>query len=95
MSVVWQSLLTIIQLFAYHTLYSIINLQIPSCRHYRRFDSKTCMTSTVKIKYTGSLVCFFLRYKGALAQLARALALQAWGHRFESDMLHQRKNKGG
>jgi hypothetical protein len=27
--------------------------------------------------------------KGALAQLARAPALQAGGHRFESDMLHQ------
>ena len=26
---------------------------------------------------------------GALAQLARAPALQAGGHRFESDMLHQ------
>ena len=26
---------------------------------------------------------------GGLAQLARALALQARGHRFESDILHQ------
>ena len=26
--------------------------------------------------------------KGGLAQLARALALQARGHRFESDILH-------
>ena len=29
--------------------------------------------------------------KGGLAQLARALALQAKGHRFESDILHQKK----
>ena len=28
---------------------------------------------------------------GGLAQLARALALQAKGHRFESDILHQNK----
>ena len=27
---------------------------------------------------------------GGLAQLARALALQARGHRFESDILHER-----
>ena len=27
---------------------------------------------------------------GGLAQLARALALQARGHRFESDILHQK-----
>ena len=27
--------------------------------------------------------------KGGLAQLARALALQARGHRFESDILHK------
>lgn len=30
---------------------------------------------------------------GGLAQLARALALQARGHRFESDILHQQKAK--
>ena len=28
-------------------------------------------------------------YPGGLAQLARALALQARGHRFESDILHK------
>ena len=28
-------------------------------------------------------------YNGGLAQLARALALQARGHRFDSDILHQ------
>ena len=28
-------------------------------------------------------------YHGGLAQLARALALQAKGHRFDSDILHQ------
>ena len=31
-------------------------------------------------------------YFGALAQLARAPALQAGGHRFESDMLHHMLN---
>ena len=30
---------------------------------------------------------------GGLAQLARALALQARGHRFESDILHHQKQK--
>lgn len=30
---------------------------------------------------------------GGLAQLARALALQARGHRFESDILHHLKAK--
>ena len=29
---------------------------------------------------------------GGLAQLARALALHARGHRFESDILHSKKN---
>ena len=31
---------------------------------------------------------------GGLAQLARAPALQAGGHRFESDILHKRKVRG-
>ncbi len=30
-----------------------------------------------------------VRKEGGLAQLARALALQARGHRFDSDILHQ------
>ena len=30
-------------------------------------------------------------YQGGLAQLARALALQAKGHRFDSDILHENK----
>ena len=29
--------------------------------------------------------------RGGLAQLARALALQARGHRFDSDILHQKE----
>jgi hypothetical protein len=32
-----------------------------------------------------------LSIAGGLAQLARALALQAKGHRFESDILHGKK----
>ena len=32
-------------------------------------------------------------YPGGLAQLARAPALQAGGHRFDSDILHQREVK--
>ena len=32
----------------------------------------------------------FLGHLGGLAQLARAPALQAGGHRFESDILHYR-----
>ena len=31
---------------------------------------------------------------GGLAQLARASALHAEGHRFESDILHQKKTNG-
>ena len=30
---------------------------------------------------------------GGLAQLARALALQARGHRFDSDILHHKKRR--
>ena len=32
-------------------------------------------------------------YPGGLAQLARAPALQAGGHRFDSDILHSSKKK--
>ena len=47
--------------------------------------------------YTSTLVnvdrwLYFLKFLfGGLAQLARAPALQAGGHRFESDILHERK----
>ncbi len=34
--------------------------------------------------------CILCADRGGLAQLARALALQARGHRFESDILHQK-----
>ncbi len=37
--------------------------------------------------------CINLHTRGGLAQLARALALQARGHRFESDILHHSKAK--
>jgi hypothetical protein len=33
----------------------------------------------------------FVKLKGGLAQLARVLAWQARGHRFESDILHTKK----
>ena len=39
-------------------------------------------------------LCLGLPVKGGLAQLARAPALQAGGHRFESDILHDLR-KGG
>ena len=32
---------------------------------------------------------FEIRQRGGLAQLARALALHARGHRFDSDILHE------
>ena len=38
----------------------------------------------------GSKLTARLLKAGGLAQLARALALQAKGHRFESDILHKR-----
>jgi hypothetical protein len=44
-------------------------------------DRETCKIRPEKKKH------------GGLAQLARAPALQAGGHRFDSDILHQRKKK--
>lgn len=36
---------------------------------------------------------FEIRQRGGLAQLARALALHARGHRFDSDILHEAINE--
>jgi hypothetical protein len=53
-------------------------------------NTSPCRMDAVKIKYTGSSPSGSSLIYGALAQLARAPALQAGGHRFESDMLHHR-----
>ena len=51
-------------------------------------------TSSYKVILATVLLTAFAgprRSKGGLAQLARALALQARGHRFESDILHRKE----
>ncbi len=56
-------------------------------------DQHTCKTASktyLKLFFGGLLVfTTFANLNGGLAQLARALAWHARGHRFDSDILHR------
>ena len=54
------------------------------CSIKRRGQTFVCESCIIKTKFT----IFVFDKRGGLAQLARALAWHARGHRFDSDILH-------